>query len=894
MTGKSQADDPTMEALLARVTSLESRIEWLERIVVGAAPARPGLAPAAHGLGSPVAAAARRPPTAPPPPADPVAHRPKPPANGALWGTAVSQADSRPQAPSGAAASPLETRAVTRTPSVVVQRPPLTFRDIEERFTGRVMAWTGGLALLAAAVFFLSLAFSRGWIGEELRVVIGLATGTLAFGLGAFMLFRGTGVVGNVLVAVGLGIASIAVMAATRLYGLVPPELGLGAALVLAIAAAALAIRFDSPAVAAYGLVAALVAPPLTGASTTLLTLAFVAVTLAGTTAIALFRTWRWLPPLAFVLAAPQVAAWVLGEPAPLLALTGVVGFWFLNLLAAAGEEVRVRRDDLRPSSATLVLANAAFLVAMVFVILGGDLEAWLGPVVAAIAVAHVGVGAWFLARQGDRHLFGNLVGGTGAAVLALAAAVQFDGSAVPVAWAAEAVALTWLAVRRAHGWSAAAAAVLAGMAVAWVLAIAYPPHQFGEPVTDAPFLHSVAVAPAAAIAALLIALVLVPVRRVRALLGGLAVLVAAWVIPFELRGASATAGLVALLLAAVTLERLLPSLGQSRTHPFRRRAARIATLRWAALAGLVAWALAGVLALLGPLSWTRMADGQPPVPFTDVAAVMGGLLALGILAAATILPLPWLRRVAVAAALLVGAWLVPFETALDGAVLAWSALAGTALVVVRLDARLGTVARPIAAGLVLLAVLTAVVAVAPPAYLAVMGPAAYRTLLPAWAPALLAIAAILAVFSRDPWLEGWRAVLVTAAGGVLVWLASIAVIVPFQGRVGAGMDWRVIEEIGTQAQVALSVLWMVLGAGAFVAGLAWRREIARLGGLALLALATGKVFLFDLAALDVAYRVLSLAALGLLLLASAYFLGRLRGPHGGPRGMPGSGTIDG
>ena len=39
---------------------------------------------------------------------------------------------------------------------------------------------------------------------------------------------------------------------------------------------------------------------------------------------------------------------------------------------------------------------------------------------------------------------------------------------------------------------------------------------------------------------------------------------------------------------------------------------------------------------------------------------------------------------------------------------------------------------------------------------------------------------------------------------------------------------------------------------------------------------ATAKVFLFDLAALDVAYRVVSLIALGLLLLASAWLWQRL------------------
>ena len=47
------------------------------------------------------------------------------------------------------------------------------------------MAWIGGFALVAAAVFFLSLAFSRGWITEELRVVVGLVAGGGALSVGA-------------------------------------------------------------------------------------------------------------------------------------------------------------------------------------------------------------------------------------------------------------------------------------------------------------------------------------------------------------------------------------------------------------------------------------------------------------------------------------------------------------------------------------------------------------------------------------------------------------------------------------------------------------------------------------------------------------------------------------
>jgi uncharacterized membrane protein len=49
------------------------------------------------------------------------------------------------------------------------------------------------------------------------------------------------------------------------------------------------------------------------------------------------------------------------------------------------------------------------------------------------------------------------------------------------------------------------------------------------------------------------------------------------------------------------------------------------------------------------------------------------------------------------------------------------------------------------------------------------------------------------------------------------------------------------------------------------------------MAGLAVLGLATAKVFLFDLSSLDIAYRVITLIVLGVLLIASALAWTRLK-----------------
>jgi uncharacterized membrane protein len=82
-----------------------------------------------------------------------------------------------------------------------------------------------------------------------------------------------------------------------------------------------------------------------------------------------------------------------------------------------------------------------------------------------------------------------------------------------------------------------------------------------------------------------------------------------------------------------------------------------------------------------------------------------------------------------------------------------------------------------------------------------------------------------------------------------------------------------------TTAASILSIAWVLVGAGAFAIGLVRRIGVARGFGLGLLGLATAKVFLFDLAALDVSYRVLSFLGLGGVLLASSFVAARFRAP---------------
>jgi len=109
---------------------------------------------------------------------------------------------------------------------------------------------------------------------------------------------------------------------------------------------------------------------------------------------------------------------------------------------------------------------------------------------------------------------------------------------------------------------------------------------------------------------------------------------------------------------------------------------------------------------------------------------------------------------------------------------------------------------------------------------------------------------------------EAARRILALAAPVVALYVASILVV-----SLGPA----------AQGQLMLSALWALSGVLALIAGLRLRDRTVRMGAWGLLALAAGKVFMYDLAALTSVYRVGSFLALGLLLLTGALAYQRMR-----------------
>ena len=232
-----------------RIAALEERVAALE----GAEPWRRGLAAGAAGAAR-GAVRGRRSRAAPRFERSPL--RPRRPATPPSWRETWRRC--RVAAPTLAVAA---LSARLRHPAR--SRPA---RDLEDFLGGSVLAWLGGVAVLAGLAFLLTIAVSRGWIGEGARTAMAavLSLGLLGTGI---WLREQRGKYEAALAAAAVGIAGSfgTLLVAGPVYHLVPPDVALLGALATGGLATALSIRWNAQVMGWLGLLGALWAPAVLG-----------------------------------------------------------------------------------------------------------------------------------------------------------------------------------------------------------------------------------------------------------------------------------------------------------------------------------------------------------------------------------------------------------------------------------------------------------------------------------------------------------------------------------------------------------------------------------------------------------------------------------------------------
>jgi hypothetical protein len=629
-------------------------------------------------------------------------------------------------------------------PAPARRLPSVSLADLERTVSGRGLAWAGGLALLVGALFFFSLAISRGWIGPELRVVIGIVAGLFITGLGDRLMRGGDRVLGPVLVAVGIGVWNLALVAGTRLYDLIPTPVALLGAAAGAVVATAIAIRANAQIIGLYGIVTALAAPALFAVPSAQLSMAYLVIILLGSTAVSIARGWAWLPPVAFVVSEAQFWRWWLATDAPASTqVLAIASLSLLHLAAATGADLRAQTRGAQLSGCLLLVVNALAFAAVGFDTLI-EQRIQLGTYLLGGAAAHAAAGVIVRRRKGQTTAFDYGAFAIAVILFTTAIPVVFDGPPVAVAWAAEAVGLVWLAHRYRSAAGFGAAAMVYALAVGHLFAEEYGAVPGQTPVAGEgiPFVNVAGLTLLGLLAALATAGAILRERlpRVVFTMIGFGIVIVA--LPFELSGLTLLTGWALLAVLALAAGRLLSTLPDGMPSN--------TDLTWLANYGLhlPAAAAAGLAirqAVLFEMPISSLAQiGAGTLSFEPVAAA--GVIVAAALAAAWLSESDEVRQIAESVAILIVANLAAYLLAPALAVAAWSALAvGAVFLQQRVDH--GFRLLQLTGGMLLVLGLTVTLAtIAPPSRLLVTaGTTIDHPFL--WSEATLALGALAAAF---------------------------------------------------------------------------------------------------------------------------------------------------
>ena len=249
------------------------------------------------------------------------ASAPKPPSataadSSTAAGTPVGSTASTAAAGSarGASVPPRRTGSVApmRPSSSMLERPSPSPGEIESLIGTKGLTWAGALVLLVALGFLVHWAWTTFQTPPWLQV-LGLhllGAGIVAAGL--IVARRGLPIAGDALTGLGVFVLYAVAFAAERLYQLWPPQVALGEFTLLTVLAIVLALVADSMAVIIIGALGGYLAPVLFGGQGDhvglFLYLASLNAALVGS---AIWKSWHVLKPLALVPTVIMFALWI-------------------------------------------------------------------------------------------------------------------------------------------------------------------------------------------------------------------------------------------------------------------------------------------------------------------------------------------------------------------------------------------------------------------------------------------------------------------------------------------------------------------------------------------------------------------------------------------------------
>ncbi|MEA2342303.1 MAG: hypothetical protein QOF63_472, partial [Thermoanaerobaculia bacterium] len=256
-------------------------------------------------------------------------------------------------------------------------RPTPTARkpfDWESLIGVKLFSWIAGIALVLAALFFLSYSVEHGWLSPPVRASLGLATGIILLLVCELRVARNYAFTANAMDGAGIAILYATLFAMHALWHLLPASAVFVLMLIVTAIAVLLSIRRDSVFIALLGLVGGFATPALlsTGENKPVALFSYLLLLNVGLLWVAIQRRWPLLTALSVVFTVMYEWSWI-GKYFTAAQLPLAVSIFILLAAAAAAslwmrrraDEAQQRFDFAAISSAGLPLLFAIYVAAV-------------------------------------------------------------------------------------------------------------------------------------------------------------------------------------------------------------------------------------------------------------------------------------------------------------------------------------------------------------------------------------------------------------------------------------------------------------------------------------------------------------------------------------------------
>jgi uncharacterized membrane protein len=271
-------------------------------------------------------------------------------------------------------------------PAPAIEMPPRLDSEpaLETRFGLNWLNRVAIVTLLFGVAFFFKYAIDNEWIGPGMRVALGIAAATFSLFVGEWMSIRNQKVFAQGLTGLGLALLYLSFYASFSFYHLLPQSVAFLLMALTTAAAGALALHYNSRAVAVLGLLGGYLTPLLlaTGEDHPWILFGYVFVLNLG--ALTLVRARQWIPleylclAATFLLSAGWASQWLADDTRPVASVFAIL-FYAQFAAGAVSRAVWIAVQFIAGGAAVIIWKEPAQALPLLLLFAAGGLvvSAW-------------------------------------------------------------------------------------------------------------------------------------------------------------------------------------------------------------------------------------------------------------------------------------------------------------------------------------------------------------------------------------------------------------------------------------------------------------------------------------------------------------------------------------